>query len=90
MMRYMGIQGIKLDPAWKNGDYTDEPVEGLRLADTLILVMGSAPLVMQKQAPTREAAEQYVDRYLGAACAGCERHDLLPQRQPQLRSQPAP
>jgi homoserine O-acetyltransferase/O-succinyltransferase len=63
MMRYMGIQGIKLDPAWKNGDYTTEPTEGLRLADTIILVMGSAPLVMQKAAPTREAAEQYVDRY---------------------------
>ncbi len=30
MMRYMGIQGIKQDPAWKNGDYTTEPVEGLR------------------------------------------------------------
>ena len=52
MMRYMSIQGIKLDPAWNNGDYTVEPVEGLRLADTLILVMGSAPLVMQKQAPS--------------------------------------
>jgi homoserine O-acetyltransferase len=63
IMRYMGIQGIKLDPAWNNGDYTTEPAEGLRLAGTMILVMGSAPLVMQKQAPTREAAEQYVDRY---------------------------
>ncbi len=63
MMRYMGIQGIKLDPAWKNGDYTTEPTEGLRLAETILLVMGSAPLVMQKAAPTREAAEQYVDRY---------------------------
>jgi homoserine O-acetyltransferase len=63
IMRYMGIQGIKLDPAWKNGDYTTEPADGIRLADTLILVMGSAPLVMQKQAPTREAAEQFVDSY---------------------------
>jgi homoserine O-acetyltransferase len=63
MMRYMGIQGIKLDPAWNNGDYTTEPTEGLRLAGTILLVMGSAPLVMQKAAPTREAAEQYVDRY---------------------------
>jgi len=63
MMRYMSIQGIKLDPAWKNGDYTTEPAEGLRLANALLMVMGSAPLVMQKQAPTREAAEQYVDRY---------------------------
>ena len=30
MMRYMGIQGIKLDPAWKNGDYTTEPADGMR------------------------------------------------------------
>ncbi len=63
MTRYMSIQGIKLDPAWNNGDYTAEPVQGLRLADTLILVMGSSPLQMQKQAPTRVAAEQFVDRY---------------------------
>ena len=63
MMRYMSIPGIKLDPAWKNGDYTTEPAEGLRLADTLLMVMGSAPLVMQKQAPTRQAAEDYVNRY---------------------------
>ena len=63
MMRYMGIQGIKLDPAWNNGDYTTEPVEGIRFADTMILVMGSAPLVMQKWAPTREAAEKFVDEY---------------------------
>ncbi len=63
MMRYMSIQAIKLDPAWKNGDYTAEPTEGLRLANTLLLVMGSSPLQMQKQAPTRQAAEQYVDRF---------------------------
>ena len=63
MMRYMGIEAIKLDPAWMGGEYKTEPAQGLRLADTLILVMGSSPLVMQKQAPTREMAEQYVDRY---------------------------
>ena len=63
MMRYMGIQAIKLDPAWNNGDYTTEPVEGLRFADSIILVMGSAPLLMQKWAPTREAAEKFVDEY---------------------------
>jgi homoserine O-acetyltransferase len=63
MMRYMSIQAIKLDPAWMGGEYKTEPAEGLRLANTLVLVMGSSPLQMQKQAPTREAAEQYVDRF---------------------------
>jgi homoserine O-acetyltransferase len=63
MMRYMSIQAIKLDPAWMDGEYKTEPEQGLRLANTLVLVMGSSPLQMQKQAPTREAAEQFVDRF---------------------------
>jgi homoserine O-acetyltransferase len=63
MMRYMSIEGIKRDPAWMGGEYKTEPVEGLRLANSLVLVMGSSPLQMQKEAPTREAAEQYVDRF---------------------------
>jgi homoserine O-acetyltransferase len=63
MMRYMGIKGIELDPAWMGGEYKTEPEQGLRLADTLILVMGSSPLQMQKGLPTREAADQIVDRY---------------------------
>ncbi|HUD56271.1 MAG TPA: alpha/beta fold hydrolase [Terracidiphilus sp.] len=63
MMRYMSIQAIKLDPAWMDGEYKTEPTEGLRLANTLVLVMGSSPLQMQKQASTREAAEQFVDRF---------------------------
>lgn len=64
MMRYMAIQAIKQDPAWMDGEYKTEPVEGLRTADALIWVMGSAPLVLQKRAPTRQAAEEYVDAYL--------------------------
>jgi homoserine O-acetyltransferase/O-succinyltransferase len=63
MMRYMAIQAIKLDPAWMGGEYKEPPVQGLRLASTITLVMGSAPLQMQKQYPTRAAAEQYVDKY---------------------------
>ena len=64
MMRYMAIENIKNDPAWQNGEYTTEPILGLRGANEMLLVMGSAPLVMQKAAPTREAAEEYVDKYL--------------------------
>jgi homoserine O-acetyltransferase len=64
MMRYMAIQDIKIDPAWMGGEYKTEPVEGLRAADELTWVMGSAPLPLQKQAPTRQAAEDYVDSFL--------------------------
>src|SRR3984885_9826000 len=37
MWRYMSIEVIREDPAWKNGDYTTEPVEGLRGASDLLV-----------------------------------------------------
>src|SRR4029079_2506299 len=43
MMRYMAIQDLKLDPAWQNGEYKTEPQDGLRGANEMLLVMGSAP-----------------------------------------------
>ena len=41
----------------QNGNYTTEPVEGLRAALELTFIMGSAPLQQQKLYPTRAAAE---------------------------------
>ncbi|MGI4979965.1 MAG: alpha/beta fold hydrolase [Janthinobacterium lividum] len=77
MMRYMAIQDIKLDPAWKNGDYTTEPTDGLRAATELTFVMGTAPLVQQKAAPTRKAAEAFVDSYIPRALANSDANDLI-------------
>ena len=77
MMRYMGIENIENDPAWLLGEYKSEPVEGLRTANELLLVMGSAPLVMQKAAPTRQAAEQYVDKYLARTVAATDANDMI-------------
>jgi homoserine O-acetyltransferase len=64
MMRYMAIENIERDPAWNHGNYTTEPELGLRSANELLLIMGSAPLVMQTNFPTRAQAETYVDKTL--------------------------
>jgi homoserine O-acetyltransferase len=77
MMRYMAIQAIKQDPAWMNGEYTAEPAQGLRTANEIVMVMGSSPLQMQKQAPTREQAEQYVDRYLARVMTTTDANNLI-------------
>jgi homoserine O-acetyltransferase len=77
MMRYMAIEDIKLDPAWMNGEYKTEPQDGMRGANEMLLVMGSAPLVMQKQEPTREAAEQYADKYLAHTMALTDANDMI-------------
>jgi homoserine O-acetyltransferase/O-succinyltransferase len=77
MMRYMAIEDIKLDPAWQNGEYKTEPQNGLRGANEMLLVMGSAPLAMQKQAPTRREAEDYVDRYLARTMTSTDANDMI-------------
>jgi homoserine O-acetyltransferase len=77
MWRYMAMQMIRNDPAWKNGDYTTEPVEGLRGANDLIVIAGSAPLLMQKNIPTRALAEAYADRTLAALIAHTDANDFL-------------
>jgi homoserine O-acetyltransferase len=77
MMRYMAIQDIKLDPAWMGGEYKTEPQDGLRGANEMLLVMGSAPLVMQKAAATRAQAEEYVDRYLARTMAATDANNMI-------------
>ena len=77
MWRYMAMQMIRNDPAWQNGDYTTEPVEGLRGANDLIVIAGSAPLQMQKNLPTRALAEAYAERTLDAAIAHTDANDFL-------------
>jgi homoserine O-acetyltransferase len=77
MMRYMAIQAIKLDPAWMGGEYKTEPVQGLRTANEMLLVMGSSPLQMQKNEPTRAAAEKYVDDYLARTMAHTDANDMI-------------
>jgi homoserine O-acetyltransferase len=77
MMRYMAIENIERDPAWQNGNYTTEPLVGLRTANEMLLIMGSAPLVMQTNDPTRGSAEKYVDDYLTRADASTDADNLI-------------
>jgi homoserine O-acetyltransferase len=90
MMRYMAIQAIKQDPAWLDGEYKTEPTEGLRTANELILVMGSSPLQMQKQAPTRAQAEQYIDRALDRSMAHSDANNLIYQFDASRNYDPSP
>jgi len=77
MWRYMSMQMIRDDPAWQNGNYTTEPVEGLRGANDLILIAGAAPLQMQKNYPTRAQVEAYTDRALDNAIAHTDANNYL-------------
>jgi homoserine O-acetyltransferase len=79
MWRQLAINGIKADPAWRNGNYREQPVQGLRTAQSLLFVAGAAPLHYQAQYPTREAASAFAEERVSTALASLEANDLIYQ-----------
>jgi homoserine O-acetyltransferase len=64
MWRKMLMDAIRDDPAWKGGDYSSEPIEGLTEAMDLMIIAGSAPMAMQAGEPTRDAADAWLTKYM--------------------------
>ncbi len=64
MMRRMVIDSVRTDPAWKNGEYTEQP-PNLRTATTWFsLATNGGNQGLQAKGPTREQADAYVDERL--------------------------
>ena len=78
MIRTMAMDAIRDDPAWNNGNYTAQP-PGLRTAQMMLFIMSSAPLVQQRQAPTRDAADSVIRAYLAARLQSTDANDFLYQ-----------
>jgi homoserine O-acetyltransferase len=78
MVRKMAMDAIRNDPGWNKGDYTKQP-KGLETSLDMLLIMGSSPLQMQKQFPTRDQADTYLDKFLGARFAAADANDFLYQ-----------
>src|ERR1700732_3765242 len=70
--RRMVMDAIRNDPEWKGGEYSAQPQQALRTALDFLLIAGSAPLQMQKNFPTRDAADKYLDDYFASRMPGLE------------------
>jgi homoserine O-acetyltransferase/O-succinyltransferase len=77
LWRMMVIDGVRQDPDWKNGDYTTEPRAALQIGADFLLIAGSAPLLMQKNFPTRDAADKYLDDSMKRITATLDANDFL-------------
>ncbi len=77
LWRKMVIDGIRQDPEWKNGDYTTEPRAALQVSADVLLIAGSAPLHMQEDLPTRDAADKFLDESMKRITAGLDANDFL-------------
>jgi homoserine O-acetyltransferase len=79
MWRKMAIDAIRDDPAWENGEYKTEPQAGLRVAADMLLIAGSAPLVMQKAYGTRDEADAYLSTFMTKEMSTLDANDFLYQ-----------
>jgi homoserine O-acetyltransferase len=77
MFRKMTMDAIREDPDWKNGEYTAEPQESLKFAADIFILASSAPLQMQKSAPTRDDADKLLADSQKRLVAGFDADDLL-------------
>ena len=69
--------GIRNDPNWKNGNYTTQPGAGLETAADLLYIAGSAPLLWQKEFPTKDAADTAYGEYVKRFVSSHDANDLL-------------
>lgn len=77
MWRHALIEGLRADPGYNAGDYQTQPEMGIRNAANLLIVAGGAPLALQQQYPTREAAEAAYDASLAAIVEGRDANDMI-------------
>lgn len=79
LWRKMAIDAVTSDPAYRGGDYAEQPVQGLRTAAGLLMVAGAAPLPMQIAYPTRTSVETWYAEQLPARVRGMDANDFIYQ-----------
>jgi homoserine O-acetyltransferase len=77
LMRDMIMDAITSDPEYDGGNYT-HPIHGLRAAQNGLTMMTSSPLQMQKQWPTRDAADAGFAKLMDGAMSK-DANDMLYQ-----------
>lgn len=74
--RQMISDAIRNDPQWNNGEYEKQP-PSVRVATGILFLMGSNPVVRQKQGPTGKAAEEFFEKSIADSSARTDANDLL-------------
>jgi homoserine O-acetyltransferase len=90
MWRHMLVETIRHDPAWQQGNYTTQPLVGLRGAASILQIAGFAPIYLQRAYPTRAQAETYIDERIERALPGLDANDLIYQVQASRNYNPWP
>src|SRR4051812_14351365 len=90
VMRKMIMDSITHDAAWKNGEYTEQPHDGLVGAINLLMMMTSSPLQWHKTAPTRDQADAWYADQIRSRLAATDANDMLYQYNASRDYDPSP
>src|SRR5438552_12177429 len=90
VMRKMIMDSITHDPAWKNGEYSEQPRQGLAGAMNLLMMMTSSPLQWHRLGPTRDAADQWYEDQIKSRLANTDANDMLNQYNASRDYDPSP
>jgi homoserine O-acetyltransferase len=77
MIRKLIIDDIMSDPEWKNGEYDQPPLRGMRAAMGHLFIMTSAPLVQHGQAQTRAQADSFIVAYIERQSRALDANDVI-------------
>jgi homoserine O-acetyltransferase/O-succinyltransferase len=74
--RRAAIDAIRYDPEWQDGNYTAQP-QGLRIAEEMLFLVSSNPVLRQRAMPTLVAADSVLDAYVAHGMRTTDANDLL-------------
>lgn len=87
--RRVVIDAIRNDPQWQQGNYQTQPAS-LRTAQQILFLMGSNPVLRQKQMPTLRRSDEVLDAYVANALETADANDVLYQVSASEDYDPAP
>ena len=76
MWRRTLMDAVRNDPAWKNGEYEKQPA-GLRAALEMLVIFGQNTRRAQKEFPTREKTDEYIEQQADARMKTMDANDFL-------------
>ncbi len=89
MWRQLASDAIRLDPEWKDGEYTSQP-RGLHLLAEVMYFMGDNPAQRYHQAPTGDAAEKLLENDADKVVRTRDANDMLYAVESSRDYDPAP
>ncbi len=90
LWRKFAIDGIKSDPIWQGGNYASQPVQGLRTAESLLILAGQSALPMQLAMPKGDEVDAWATAEVPKRIATVDANDMIYQLEASRTYDPSP